>query len=99
MFWMGFSIMNLNCRSKNIYTDTSGFTDHVFALMQLLGFKFAPRIRDLNDKKLFIPEASTGYSALSEHIGETINSKKIIQNWDEILRLAASIKMEPLQLL
>lgn len=74
------------------YTDTSGFTDHVFALMQLLGFKFAPRIRDLNDKKLFIPEASTGYSALSEHIGGTINSKKIIQNWDEILRLAASIK-------
>ncbi len=75
------------------YTDTSGFTDHVFALMQLLGFKFAPRIRDLNDKKLFIPEASTGYSALSEHIGGTINSKKIIQNWDEILRLAASIKI------
>lgn len=74
------------------YTDTSGFTDHVFALMQLLGFKFAPRIRDLNDKKLFIPEASTGYSALSEHIGGTINSKKIIQNWNEILRLATSIK-------
>jgi TnpA family transposase len=44
--------------------------------MQLLGFKFAPRIRDLNDKKLFIPEASTEYSALSEHIGGTINSKK-----------------------
>lgn len=74
------------------YTDTSGFTDHVFALMQLLGFTFAPRIRDLNDKKLFIPETSTSYSALSEHIGGTINSKKIIQNWDEILRLAASIK-------
>lgn len=74
------------------YTDTSWFTDHVFALMQLLGFKFAPRIRDLNDKKLFIPEASTSYSALSEHIGGTINSKKIIQNWDEILRLATSIK-------
>ena len=74
------------------YTDTAGFTDHVFALMQLLGFKFAPRIRDLNDKKLFIPEASTEYSALSEHIGGTINSKKIIQNWNEIVRLATSIK-------
>lgn len=74
------------------YTDTAGFTDHVFALMQLLGFKFAPRIRDFNDKKLFIPEASTKYSALSEHIGGTINSKKIIQNWEEILRLTTSIK-------
>lgn len=28
------------------YTDTSGFTDHVFTLMQLLVFKFDPRIRD-----------------------------------------------------
>jgi hypothetical protein len=27
------------------YTDTAGFTDHVFALMHLLGFRFAPRIR------------------------------------------------------
>lgn len=74
------------------YTDTAGFTDHVFALMQLLGFNFAPRIRDLNDKKLFIPETFTEYSALAEHIGGTINTKKIIQNWDEILRLATSIK-------
>ena len=29
------------------YTDTAGFTDHVFGLMHLLGFRFAPRIRDL----------------------------------------------------
>ncbi|HBY5557371.1 TPA: Tn3 family transposase, partial [Klebsiella pneumoniae] len=29
------------------YTDTAGFTEHVFALMHLLGFAFAPRIRDL----------------------------------------------------
>lgn len=28
------------------YTDTAGFTDHVFALMHLLGFAFCPRIRD-----------------------------------------------------
>ncbi|EMX44565.1 tn3 transposase DDE domain protein [Escherichia coli MP020940.1] len=25
------------------YTDTAGFTDHVFALMHLLGFAFCPR--------------------------------------------------------
>ena len=27
----------------------TGFTNHVFALMHLLGFRFAPRIRDLAD--------------------------------------------------
>lgn len=33
---------------------TAGFTEHVFALMPLLGFAFARRIRDLHDKRLFI---------------------------------------------
>ena len=74
------------------YTDTSGFTDHVFALMYLLGFRFAPRIRDLNEKKLFVPAGNGNYSVLSEHIGGTVNTKKIIENWNEILRLATSIK-------
>ncbi|HBT8434659.1 TPA: transposase, partial [Klebsiella pneumoniae] len=32
-------------RIEEHYTDTAGFTDHVFALMHLLGFRFAPRIR------------------------------------------------------
>lgn len=32
------------------YTDTAGFTEHVFALMHLLGFAFCPRILDLHDK-------------------------------------------------
>lgn len=31
------------------YTDTSGFHDHVFGMMHLLWFRFAPRIRDLNE--------------------------------------------------
>jgi len=36
----------------------------VFALMYLLGFCFAPRIRDLGDTKLSIPGAIADYSAL-----------------------------------
>lgn len=43
-------------RIEEHYTDTAGFTDHVFALMHLLGFRFAPRIRDLEDTKLYHPE-------------------------------------------
>ncbi|WP_407211110.1 Tn3 family transposase [Citrobacter portucalensis] len=40
-------------RIEEHYTDTAGFTDHVFALMHLLGFRFAPRIRDLGETKLY----------------------------------------------
>jgi hypothetical protein len=34
------------------YTDTAGAIDHVFGLCQLLGFRFAPRIRDLAAPRL-----------------------------------------------
>lgn len=44
-----------NLRIEENCTDTAGFTDHVFALMHLLSFRFAPRIRDLGDTKLDVP--------------------------------------------
>jgi TnpA family transposase len=74
------------------YTDTAGFTDHVFALMHLLGFRFAPRIRDLSDKRLFVPDKKAVYSSLTILIGGTLNQKTILAHWNEILRLATSIK-------
>jgi TnpA family transposase len=79
-------------RIEEHYTDTAGFTDHVFALCHLLGFRFAPRIRDLADKRLFVPGKPGDYPALSALIGGTINAKSIRTHWDEILRLAASIR-------
>ncbi|TCB96359.1 Tn3 family transposase [Kosakonia quasisacchari] len=75
------------------YTDTAGFTEHVFALMHLLGFAFAPRIRDLHDKRLFIQGKADKYSALQSIISTTpLNIKEIETHWSEILRLATSIK-------
>jgi len=79
-------------RVKEHYTDTAGFTDHVFALMHLLGFRFAPRIRDLADKRLYVPKDRNAYAEINVLIGGTINEKQIHSQWDEILRLAASIK-------
>ena len=75
------------------YTDTAGFTDHVFALMHLLGYRFAPRIRDLGDTKLYVPKGEAAYAALRPMIGGTLNVKVICAHWDEILRLATSIKL------
>lgn len=79
-------------RVEEHYTDTAGFTDHVFGLMHLLGFRFAPRIRDLKDTKLYILKNKQDYPALDTMIGGTLNIKHIRTHWDEILRLAASIK-------
>ena len=74
-------------RIEEHYTDTAGFTDHVFALMHLLGFRFAPRIRDLKDTKLYVPKSGQDYPALSTMIGGTLNIKHVRAHWDEILRL------------
>lgn len=60
--------------------------------MHLLGFRFAPRIRDLADKRLFVPAKPGAYPALSALVGGTIHSKSIRAHWDEILRLATSIR-------
>ena len=79
-------------RIEEHYTDTAGFTDHVFALMHLLGFRFAPRIRDLSDTKLYLPNSKIKYRALAPMIGGTINLRAIRTHWNEILRLAASIR-------
>lgn len=79
-------------RIEEHYTDTAGFTDHLFALMHLLGFRFAPRIRDLADKRLYIHGDAKQYPTLAGLIGGNINVKLIRTHLDEILRLAASIK-------
>ena len=79
-------------RIEEHYTDTAGFTDHVFALMHLLGFHFAPRIRDLSDTKLYVPKSDAIYGVLKPMIGGNVNIKHVRTHWDDILRLAASIK-------
>ena len=73
------------------YTDTAGFTDHVFALCHLLGFRFAPRIRNLGDTRLYTVEKPGTYPTLGPLVGGAVNSKQILAHWDEILRLATSI--------
>jgi TnpA family transposase len=79
-------------RIEEHYTDTAGFTDHVFALCHLLGFRFAPRIRDLADKRLYVPGKERDHPTLAPLIGGKLNVKLVRTQWDEILRLTASIR-------
>lgn len=74
------------------YTDTGGATEHIFALCSLLGFTFAPRIRDLRDRRLYVFGKAVNYPALSGLIAGSINTRHIEPQWEDILRLAASIK-------
>ncbi len=50
------------------------------------------RIRDLKEIKLYVPDYNKKYEALNTMIGGKINIKSIRSHWDEVLRLASSIK-------
>ena len=60
-------------RIKEHYTDTHGFTEHVFAIMHLLGFKFSPRIRGLANKRLYIHGNVEDYPTLCPMIAGNVN--------------------------
>ena len=75
---------------KEQYADTGGFTDHVFAMTALLGFRFVPRIRDLPSKRLYLFDTAKTPKELQGLIGGKIREKLIRDNWPDILRLAAT---------
>ena len=74
------------------YTDTAGATDHVFGLCHLLGYRFAPRIKDLKDRKLYTAEKPGTWPLLEPLIGDTIETAAVLGQWTELMRLKASIE-------
>ena len=79
-------------RIREHYTDTAGATDHVFGLCCLLGFQFAPRIKDLKERKLYTIEKPSAYPLLEPLIGEAIDPAVIVAQWPELMRVKASIE-------
>ena len=79
-------------RISEHYTDTAGATDHVFGLCHLLGYRFAPRIKDLKDRKLYTAEKPGTWPLLAPLIGDTVETAAILGQWTELMRLKASIE-------
>lgn len=73
-------------------TDTTGYTDLVFALFDLLGLQFSPRLRDLADQRLFRVDRGIRYDQLEPLLRGTIRKDLIVKHWDDLLRVAGSMK-------
>ena len=80
-------------RVREHYADTGGFTDHVFAVCSVLGYAFAPRIRDLPTKRLYAFEPKAAPRTLQPLIAQRVRADLIERNWPDILRLAASMSL------
>jgi len=71
--------------------DTHGYTNVGMAVAKLLGFDLCPWLRNLSERKLYVPRGllvSDGLSAAASH---EISLKTIREGWDGLLRLVASI--------
>ncbi len=74
-------------------TDTAGYTDLVFALFDLLGLQFAPRLRDLGDQQLYRLGPAVGDRQTGSLLHGTIKRHLIVDRWDDLLRVAGSLKL------
>lgn len=73
-------------------SDTNGFTEHLFALCSLLGITFLPRLKDLPDQVLSRIDRDADHGALQPLLRGRINVELILEQWDQLVRLAASLK-------
>jgi len=79
---------------KEHTTDTAGYTDIMFALFDLLGMQFSPRLRDIGDYTLYRVDTRIKYKRINPLLGKKpLKSALFVDDWDELLRVAASMKM------
>ena len=77
-------------------TDAFGFSELVFAVSHLLGFSYAPRFKNLERQRLYIFRSRKGSDRSAWKIKPAgyADDEMVIQQWDEILRLIATIKLK-----
>ncbi|MFV0475396.1 MAG: Tn3 family transposase [Pikeienuella sp.] len=77
-------------------TDTHGYTEAVFGMTHLLGFSFAPRIKGIGKQRLYLFHGHDKAEREGWAIAPSgyVNDALIRDNWDDLLRLVATIKFK-----
>lgn len=77
-------------------TDTHGYSEAIFAITYLLGFSYAPRIKNLKKQTLYIFKSrkQDHQSTWSVQPTKYVNEALIEECWDDILRLVTTIKLK-----
>ncbi len=73
-------------------SDTHGFTEQLFGLCFLLGYSFMPRFKDLKKQKLYKPIGVQVHKDLEALFSGKIDLELIKEQWDSLVRVAASLK-------
>lgn len=76
-----------------IMTDSAAYSDTVFGLFWLLGYQFSPRLADIGGARLWRINKTAKYGPLDAIAVGTINTKLIVENWEDLIRLVGSLKL------
>lgn len=76
-----------------IMTDTGAYSDVVFGLFRLLGYRFSPRLADIGGTRFWRIDLQADYGALNGIARQRINTELIAAHWDDLVRLAGSLKL------
>ena len=77
-----------------LMTDTAGYSDLVFGLFWLLGYRFSPRLADAGGARMWRIDRTADYGVLNSVATSMISTKLIATHWDDLLRVAGSVKLK-----
>ena len=78
---------------REIMADTHGYSEVVFGLFALLGYRFSPRLADLSDQRFWRMNKEDDYGPLNELSRHVVNARLISDHWEDMLQLAGSLKL------
>lgn len=81
-------------RSTIHSTDTGGYSEVIFGVMNLLDILFAPRIKDVGSQQIYTMNTRREYTQRSYPLlpDSRIDTDLIIAQWEDILRLMVTLK-------
>jgi len=80
-------------KPTEIMTDTAGTSYLVFGLFWLLGYQFSPRLADAGEAVFWRINKASNYGVLNDLARGCVNTTRIEQHWDDMMRIAGSLKM------
>jgi TnpA family transposase len=88
----GLTMNEAGRRIEEQYADTGGFTDHLFGISAMLGYRLVLRIRDLPSKRLYVFDPAATPSELRPLVGGKARDALIVSNWPDLFRCAATMR-------
>jgi TnpA family transposase len=76
-----------------IMADSAGYSDIVFGLFALLGYRFSPRLADLGKARFWRIDPTADYGPLNGIARQRVQVDLIQHHWEDLLRLAGSLQM------